>query len=116
MGPGYRRRLTPVRADLTDVVRAHQEAGRLPTDAPATSTADVLLAVAPGRILQLAPLGPNAVLGTADARRILRPNAGRGGTTPEQHAHRQRQDGSLTDMGSAGAASRRRRRSASCKK
>ncbi len=67
--------LVRMRADLADVVRAHQDVGDLPTDVPAEALAALLVSIVPGYILQLALLGPDAVDGTGDAARALWPGA-----------------------------------------
>ncbi|MET8538922.1 TetR/AcrR family transcriptional regulator [Streptomyces sp. NPDC005065] len=76
LGPQYRRMLMQTRAEVTDIVRDHQDAGHLPPNVPATALADVLISILPGYILQLALLGPNTIPGIADALRALWPHPG----------------------------------------
>jgi AcrR family transcriptional regulator len=63
--------LLRMRADLADVVRAHQGSGNLPADVTAEALAGVLMSIVPGYILQLVLLGPDAVDGVIDAARAL---------------------------------------------
>jgi TetR/AcrR family transcriptional regulator, transcriptional repressor of aconitase len=62
-----------IRADLGDIVRKHQDAGKLPRDVPAESLAALFLAIVPGYILQLATLGSAAVDGMPAALKALWP-------------------------------------------
>jgi AcrR family transcriptional regulator len=67
--------LTRLRADLADVVRAHQAVGDLPAGVIAESLAAVLMSIVPGYILQLAMLGEDSVDGAPDAVRALWPHS-----------------------------------------
>jgi AcrR family transcriptional regulator len=67
--------LESMRADIADVVRAHQGSGDLPADIDAVALTTVLMAIVPGFILQLALLGPAGVAGAADAVRALWPQS-----------------------------------------
>jgi AcrR family transcriptional regulator len=62
-----------IRADLTEIARAHQRAGNLPREVPAESLAAVFLSVVPGYILQLATLGSATVEGVPAAVEALWP-------------------------------------------
>jgi TetR/AcrR family transcriptional regulator, transcriptional repressor of aconitase len=60
-----------IRADLTEIARKHQSAGKLPRDVPAEALAAVFLSVVPGYILQLATLGSATVDGFPEAVEAL---------------------------------------------
>lgn len=62
-----------IRADLTEIVGRHQDAGNLPRDVPAESLAAVFLSIVPGYILQLATFGSAAVDGVPAAVEALWP-------------------------------------------
>jgi AcrR family transcriptional regulator len=65
--------LGQMRADLADVVRAHQARDGLPREANADALTALLIAIVPGFILQLAMFGDEAVAGVPDAARALWP-------------------------------------------
>ena len=65
--------LGQMRADLADVVRAHQARDGLPREANAEALTALLMAIVPGFILQLAMFGDEAVAGVPDAARALWP-------------------------------------------
>jgi AcrR family transcriptional regulator len=67
--------LGQMRTDSAEVVRVHQEAGDLPTDASAAAVATVLMAIVPGYIMQLTLLGDEAVDGAIEATRALWPQS-----------------------------------------
>jgi TetR/AcrR family transcriptional regulator, transcriptional repressor of aconitase len=62
-----------IRADLTEIVGKHQDAGNLPRDVPAESLASLFLSIVPGYILQLATLGSASVDGVPAAAEALWP-------------------------------------------
>jgi TetR/AcrR family transcriptional regulator, transcriptional repressor of aconitase len=62
-----------IRADLTEIVGKHQDAGNLPRDVPAESLASVFLSIVPGYILQLATFGSASVDGVPAAAEALWP-------------------------------------------
>jgi TetR/AcrR family transcriptional regulator, transcriptional repressor of aconitase len=62
-----------IRADLTEIVSKHQEAGNLPRDVPAESLASLFLCIVPGYILQLATLGSASVDAVPAAAEALWP-------------------------------------------
>jgi len=62
-----------IRADLTEIVSKHQDAGNLPRDVPAESLASLFLSIVPGYILQLATLGSASVDGVPVAAEALWP-------------------------------------------
>lgn len=66
-----------LQADITSVVRVHQEAGNLPPDVSPTALAAVLSAILPGLEVQLAVLGPRAAKDAPGALRALWPHAAR---------------------------------------
>jgi AcrR family transcriptional regulator len=65
--------LGQMRADLADVVRAHQARDGLPRQANTDALTTLLMAIVPGFILQLAIFGDEAVAGVPDAARALWP-------------------------------------------
>jgi AcrR family transcriptional regulator len=67
--------LTEIKAEVVDVIRVEQRAGRLSAGPSAESLASVLVAILPGCILQLAILGPEALAGVPDALRALWPDS-----------------------------------------
>jgi TetR/AcrR family transcriptional regulator, transcriptional repressor of aconitase len=69
----FARLLQQMRADIAEVVRAHQAAGDLPVDVMPGALATVLMSIVPGYIVQLALLGSEAVEGATDAVRALWP-------------------------------------------
>jgi AcrR family transcriptional regulator len=60
-----------MRADVTEVVRAHQSSGDLTCDVAPEAVATVLMSIVPGYILQLTLLGSAAVEGATEAVRAL---------------------------------------------
>jgi TetR/AcrR family transcriptional regulator, transcriptional repressor of aconitase len=62
-----------IRADLTEIVGKHQDAGNLPRDVPAELLASLFLCIVPGYILQLATLGSASVDGVPAAAEALWP-------------------------------------------
>jgi TetR/AcrR family transcriptional regulator, transcriptional repressor of aconitase len=62
-----------IRADLAEIARKHQDAGKLPSDVAAESLAAVFLSILPGCILQLTTLGSAAVEGVPAALEALWP-------------------------------------------
>jgi TetR/AcrR family transcriptional regulator, transcriptional repressor of aconitase len=67
--------LTEMKAEVVEVIRHDQRAGRLPVSASPESLASVLVAILPGCILQLAMVGPEALSGVPDALRALWPDS-----------------------------------------
>jgi TetR/AcrR family transcriptional regulator, transcriptional repressor of aconitase len=67
--------LTDIKAEVVDVIRHDQQAGRLPASASPESLASVLVAILPGCILQLAMAGPEALNGVPEALRALWPDS-----------------------------------------
>lgn len=64
-----------MRANLTILVRDHQEHGDLPTGVTAEAIASTMLSVLPGYLLQLAVLDPAVVAEVPDAVRALWPES-----------------------------------------
>jgi TetR/AcrR family transcriptional regulator, transcriptional repressor of aconitase len=67
--------LAQLRADIAEVVRAHQGLGNLPADVAAEALATVLMSIVPGFIVQMALLGDEAVSGATDAVSALWPRS-----------------------------------------
>jgi AcrR family transcriptional regulator len=65
--------LSEMRAALAEVVREHQRRGTLPNSAGAEALAELLMAIVPGFILQLAMFGESATDGIPDAARAMWP-------------------------------------------
>lgn len=65
--------LAPMRSDLTEIVRDHQDRGDLPGGPSPDAIATTLMAIVPGFILQLSLFGPKTVAGVPDAVRALWP-------------------------------------------
>jgi TetR/AcrR family transcriptional regulator, transcriptional repressor of aconitase len=69
----YNDLLFNLRAELMEVVRQHQAPSAVSTDVSAAAVATVLIATTTGLILQLAMLGPQALVEVPDALRALWP-------------------------------------------
>jgi AcrR family transcriptional regulator len=67
--------LTELKAEVVEVIRHDQRAGRLPASPAPEALASVLVAILPGYLLQLALVGPDAVSGVPDALRALWPDS-----------------------------------------
>ncbi|MGW1726725.1 TetR/AcrR family transcriptional regulator [Streptomyces sp. NPDC002306] len=80
LGRQYRHMLTQTRAEVAAIVRDHQDDRHLPPDVPATALADVLVSILPGYILQRALLGPQTMVGFAEALHALWPHPDSEGT------------------------------------
>ncbi|MGW1726724.1 TetR/AcrR family transcriptional regulator [Streptomyces sp. NPDC002306] len=66
--------LAQMRADLSEVIREHQQVGTLPSEVSPEAIAATLLCILPGYILQLAMRDSEALEGVPDALRALWPD------------------------------------------
>ena len=70
---GLKAALIEARAAIAEIVRDHQEAGRLPAGLAADAVVALLVSVVPGFILPMTLLGPESVDAVPEALRAVLP-------------------------------------------